>query len=170
MTSPGVLLITERHLYPRMSHYVPGHYAPGRSQESKDFCIPANITVQPKPCASGIDFALIMLNSRPTPGAIDAQYILKLWPKGKFSPMSLTQLGLEQLVFAAKIRACADGGANRLATLNKEQGHELYPDFICGDMDSALKENIELFREKVRAQGFGWAFRIAVLLLLSLVR
>jgi len=80
------------------------------------------------PAETESNFAVLLLNCRPITDEEDRKYISILWPK-------------------ARIRACADGGANKLAALNKVQGTAFYPDFICGDLDSVRKENMDFFQQ-----------------------
>jgi len=63
------------------------------------------------PAETESNFAVLLLNCRPITDEEDRKYISILWPK-------------------ARIRACADGGANKLAALNKDQGTAFYPDHL----------------------------------------
>ncbi|XP_069814494.1 thiamine pyrophosphokinase 1 isoform X2 [Dendropsophus ebraccatus] len=55
---------------------------------------------------------------------------------------------LDQLWSKATIKACADGGANRLHCITAGQQDEYFPDFISGDFDSIQPLVKEFYKQK----------------------
>lgn len=91
------------------------------------------------PIISDIEFAIILLNQ----------------------PIDTECLVFQKLFKAAKVRICADGGANQLYNSlshsdSSKDFKEYLPEYICGDLDSLSSSVEAVYRKQVKYSLVVW--------------
>lgn len=89
---------------------------------------PTNVLKDCDPAAvDGEDYALVLLNSEIR---LNDRTFIRLWDR-------------------ARCRACVDGGADRLLSMESRLGTQFTPDYIVGDFDSVLPSTLRLYSHRV---------------------
>ncbi|XP_032556032.1 thiamin pyrophosphokinase 1 isoform X7 [Chiroxiphia lanceolata] len=94
--------------------------------------------------AGNLKFCLLILNQPLNKGHFHC-----LWSKGAYVTSAACEWEHWQVrACAAALRACADGGANRLYHITEGSQESFLPDYISGDFDSIQPEVKEFYKVK----------------------